>query len=583
MSDPHSVSDNVIHDSEVRAHVEVRRAGESGARRMALTGSHLIIGRNPKAQILLDHTTVSRSHAELVHDPFGRWWVHDLRSTNGTYVNGRNVEEQMLSPGDVIGIGDFTLHLELDAAPVLPDSIFPLPPETDEQEDADNTLVTVMADSARAEHLDAQHLRAVMAMGRRLLERESPTERLREMCEFLVGPDFPAEVAVVIRQRQAGPPKIVSGPFYRSADAARTGRHVSRGVLKALWETREPVLATNALTSTGVRTARGVRRLSTPSRLRLFAVVACPLDATGDKLDSLYVELAPAYGTAEWLTLVSLVNEQYQQADLVWAMRRHVRATAYVERELQMARQIQEGLLPRPLRAAGLDIAFGFEPCRWVGGDYVDAIPMPDGRLFLAVADVCGKGLQAALVASSLHTMVRVTVEAGGSLQQLVQRINGYFCSYLPVHSFVTLVCVALDPATGQMDCINAGHPPAFAVGSDGHVRWLQSQENVALGITHSDIEVERSMLIGDEILVLYTDGLTEVVDEDGRALGQEQLAAQVARIVEERPGDTVDDIRHAIFELLASYRGSQLAIDDSTFLVARRPQRRSTLRMSRS
>ncbi|HQK17992.1 MAG TPA: FHA domain-containing protein [Polyangiaceae bacterium] len=84
---------------DVKGFLEISRVGIPGVQRQTLSGSHLILGRNPQAQIVLDHTTVSRSHAELVFDPFGRWWVHDLRSTNGTYVNGSLVEERMLNPG----------------------------------------------------------------------------------------------------------------------------------------------------------------------------------------------------------------------------------------------------------------------------------------------------------------------------------------------------------------------------------------------------------------------------------------------------------------------------------------------------
>ena len=75
-----------------KGYIEITRSGAPGVQRQQLVGSHLVVGRNPQAQIILDHTTVSRSHAELVHDPFGRWWIHDLRSTNGTYVNGRELQ-----------------------------------------------------------------------------------------------------------------------------------------------------------------------------------------------------------------------------------------------------------------------------------------------------------------------------------------------------------------------------------------------------------------------------------------------------------------------------------------------------------
>ena len=76
----------------------------------------------------------------------------------------------------------------------------------------------------------------------------------------------------------------------------------------------------------------------------------------------------------------------------------------------------------------------------------------PDGRILMSVADVCGKGLQAALIASMLHTMVRATVDNGRPLVELAQRLNKHLCSYLPMHSFVTMVCVALDLGTGRDD-----------------------------------------------------------------------------------------------------------------------------------
>jgi serine phosphatase RsbU (regulator of sigma subunit) len=553
---------------DIKGFLEISRVGESALQRQPLLGSHIIIGRNPNAQIVLDHTTVSRSHAELVYDPFGRWWVHDLRSTNGTYVNGTPVEERMLNPGDSVSVGDFTLRLHIPGVRDRAESIYPMHDAASPiTEDQDATLITVMPKSQEAPHINAIHLTTVMALGRRLMAIEDPAMRLRALCEFVVGGDFPADSAVTIRLRNGKPTKIVSGPFSRDRSAPDPARHVSVGVLKTVWDTREPVLGSN-----GFQSPSGIRRLSMPNSIRQLAVVACPLDADDSKVDVLYVEFPPKYGTAEWLTLVALVAEAFQQAELVWEMRRHVKHSAYVERELQMARQIQDGLVPRSLHFQGLDVAVGFEPCRWVGGDYVDAVLMPDGRVLLAVADVCGKGLQAALVASSLHTMVRATVDAGGTLSRLIQSCNTYLCSYLPEHSFVTMVIVVIDTATGEMEVINAGHPPAFAVSSDGRIRELQSEENVALGMMPTEMDIERSMLIGDEVLVLYSDGLTELVDENQVALGVERFGSGLSEIVRNEPNASVEDYRARVIQMLESYRGSQLAADDSTFLIARRP-----------
>ena len=554
---------------DVKGYLEISRTGETGVHRQPLMGSHLILGRNPNAQIVLDHTTVSRSHAELVYDPFGRWWVHDLRSTNGTYVNGTPIEERMLNPGDTIGIGDFSLRLHVTGARDRADSVYPLPdapPHIAADEDA--TLITVMPKQMVSPQISASHLTTVMALSRRLMSVEDASKRLRTLCEFIVGADFPADSAVTIRLRDGKPTKVISGPFLRDPSTPTQGRQISIGVLKSLWDTREPVLGSN-----GMQIGRGIRRLSMTNVIRPLAVVACPLEMDDKKLDALYVEFPPTYATAEWLTLVVLVSEAYQQAELVWEMRRHVRQSAFVERELQMAKQIQDGLVPRALHFHGLDVSIGYEPCRWVGGDYADVVQMPDGRVLLALADACGKGLQAALVASSLHTMVHATVDAGGNLNQLVHSCNAYLCNYLPEHSFVTMVMVIIDPNTGELEVVNAGHPPPYVISSDGRIRELQSEENVALGMMETEMVIDRSMLIGDEVLVLYSDGLTELVDENQEAFGPERLAQGLGRLVRDEPTSGVEVYRERIVQMLERFRGSQLAADDSTFLVARRPQ----------
>ncbi|MCL2824631.1 MAG: SpoIIE family protein phosphatase [Polyangiaceae bacterium] len=576
------MSTNDSHTSSNKGYVEITRSGVAGTQRHTLDGSHLIVGRNPQAQIVLDHTTVSRSHAELVFDPFGRWWVHDLRSTNGTYVNGTPVEERLLNPGDVIGIGDFTLRIHIPgvrgprerSASQVPISHDVGPPLTS---DDDATLITVLPQIVESPQINASHLTTVMALGRKLMSVEDPAMRLRTLCEFVVGSDFPGDSAVTIRMRDGKPTKVISGPFLRDRATSIPGRQVSIGVLKSLWETREPVLGSNGLFATQFAN-QGIRKIAVPHALRELAVVACPLDIEDNKIDVLYVEFPPSYGSAEWLTVVALAAEAFQQAELVWDMRRHVRQSAFVERDLQMARQIQDGLVPRELHIEGLDVAIGFEPCRWVGGDYVDAVPMPDGRVLLAIADVCGKGLQAALVASSLHTMVHATIDAGGTMSQLMDSCNNYLCSYLPEHSFVTMMLIAVQTATGEIEVINAGHPPAFAVNTDGRIRHLQSEQNVALGMMDSHtmdirMEIERTVLDPDEVVMLYSDGLTELEDENQVPLGEARLSAEVVDIVRREPRATVEQYRERVIQRLKSYRGSKLAADDSTFLVARRPR----------
>jgi len=245
-----------------------------------------------------------------------------------------------------------------------------------------------------------------------------------------------------------------------------------------------------------------------------------------------------------------------------------------VERELEMARQIQQSLVPQQSHFDSLhqqlDVAVGFEPCHWVGGDYADALRMPDGRVLLAIADVCGKGLQAALVASSLHTFVRATVDVGLPLTEVVARLNRYMCRYLADNMFITMLCIAADLSNGDLEVLSAGHPPALVADSNGHVVSLDVGQNVGLGMLDTEMSSGVYRLGPDHILFLYTDGLTEAVNKQREPLGTENLASMLASVVSFHGARGPHAMREAMLNSLRGYRGSLLAHDDTTFLLAR-------------
>ncbi len=566
-----------------KGHLEVVAPQGRHCWRHPLDGNHHLIGRSPKATLRLDHSTVSRLHAELILGPIGHWWLHDLDSTNGTLVNGKTVTERMLSPGDSIGVGDYTLTFQWAGQRQEAPSRIPPPPGSmtsitiagggppsyrEPLSEVEPTVVTMRPDRREAPRISASHISTAMDLERQLMSVEDASARMKTLCCFMVGDDFPGDWAVVVRMRRDEQVRLVGDAVYR-APGFEPQHHISASVLESIWESRQPVLASSRPLA---EPQAGIGQLSLASRERMIAVVACPLKVEDDRVDALYVELAPAYAAAEWLSLVTLIAEAFRQAELVWEVRHHARAAAAVERELEMARQIQEGLVPRAAAFEGLELAIGFQPCHWVGGDYVDAVAMPDGRLLVAIADVCGKGMQAALVASSLHTMVRARADTDDDLLMLAQRVNSHLCRYLPDHSFVTMLCLAIDPQSGQIECVNAGHPPALVADRRGKLRKLQSEQNTALGIIDARFEPQHAALGQGEAMLVYTDGLTELVDENRRQLGEDRLGQEWSAIVAADPDAPVDELQRKLTEMLERYRGSQLATDDSAFLVARWP-----------
>jgi phosphoserine phosphatase RsbU/P len=544
-----------------KGYLEIRLNGGSFSRRV-LSESHVVIGRVPGVQLLLDHHTVSRRHAEMFCDPFGRWWIRDLGSTNGTLVNDEPVTEKVLQPADKISIGDFLLTFFLEP------KIENRPPRGAVALDDDKpTAIRTLMDFDPP-RIAAEHLRNLMEFSRRLINVEDPQERLAQLCHLMIGKEFHASLAVALRIRK-GTPTMLSRPFRPSSHQTDGNPYISRRVISKLQETREPVLAGN-LTSPLPGGPPSVELTMSRDVMALW-VVACPLAIQDEEMDVLYVTLPPDLGSVEWLSLIALAAEVFQQSESAWTARRHAQAHAAIERELDTARQIQRGLVPKKHDFPGFDVAIAFEPCKWVGGDYVDVVPMPDGRMLFAVADVCGKGLQAALVTSSVHTMVRATTDGGRSLPELMERVNKHLCEWLPAHSFVTMVAIAVDPVTGETECVNAGHPPPIAVSAAGSLRFLQSAINPALGVAITTMESQRGTLAPGDVLLLYTDGLTELRNMSKEMLGQERLGDGFLRICMTEGARGVSAISSGLRQLLESFRGDQLPEDDRAFLLVRR------------
>lgn len=245
-----------------------------------------------------------------------------------------------------------------------------------------------------------------------------------------------------------------------------------------------------------------------------------------------------------------------------------------LKRDLEIAREIQRWLLPQaPPAGAGADVAFRTRPANTVAGDFYDAFrrPAPGGegeRLVLVVADVAGKGMPAALLMaafqSSLHTLVQDVVPLGG----LVARLNRYSCAHsLEGRRFTTAFLAELDPATGEMVYVNAGHNPPALRRADGGLEWLEAG-GVPLGILPDAAYEEGAVALapGDE-LVVYTDGVVEAQDWDGAEYGQERLAALLRGL---RTPDAAGTLA-AIMESVDAFVGDAGRTDDTTCLVARR------------
>ena len=531
-----------------------------------LAGDRLLVGRSAEAQLHLTGEGVSRRHAELFRDPFGRWWIRDLGSSNGTLVNGFAVAERMLDQDDVITIGSHTLSMTAsDTAP-------------GEESDIAGPGVTVWAstsaqisslDQAPPPEISASHLDTLMALSRRLQAVESLAERHRLLCSLMVSEQFGGLSAVVIRLDRTDPtaePQTLCSPQTGTAWRGQS-LYITNGLVKALCGEPEPILTRDVEPgNTAVDYAT-----QTPEAAAMSAM-ACPLNVVDAATDALYVMVPPSHATVQWLTLVKLAADLFAQADINWQARRLAHVNAMVEQDLNRGREIQMRLVPSDVKVAGMDLAIRFEPCRWVAGDYVDIVgPTKAGKTLLVVADVCGKGLPAALVASSVHTMVHTFMRAGVDLPHLVAMLNDHLYEHLPANRFVTGVFVLLDPATGKVEQINAGHPAPIVISPDGKRREFVVGHDEPLGLTKVRYKVEEDELDTGHLLAMFTDGLTELQDQSGRMLTSYRLGDHLRQIYASEPEMPAEGVADKLQRVLNAYQGDRLQHDDRTFLLARR------------
>lgn len=249
------------------------------------------------------------------------------------------------------------------------------------------------------------------------------------------------------------------------------------------------------------------------------------------------------------------------------------RATqARIDNELQIARTIQASFLPRDLAGLagprGLALAAWFQPAWEVGGDLYNGFRLDDGRLFLCIGDVAGKGVPAALMMAVTTTLMKAVAASTSDPAKILQRVNRELCAINEEMLFVTLFAAVLTPETGELIFSNAGHNLPLRLRANGRPEWIGDQPGLVLGVEPEfAYTVSRLQLEPGETLLLYTDGLTEAMNAADECFGNEQLLA-VGRA---GGSDTPVQLIERVVTTVAAHVGSAEQSDDLTLLAVKR------------
>jgi sigma-B regulation protein RsbU (phosphoserine phosphatase) len=544
------------------AEIAIQTAG--GTReRYPLVKPRVTVGRSRDSDIFLPDQWLSRHHATIEERADG-YWVSDLKSKNGTLLNGEPVRDWCrLRPGDVITLGEHTLTFCADAEPE----------EEDEAEPEGTRVFSVRELSAinTRPSVDPTELQrqnrvlAILSKAASELVVHRPLDQLFDLVLDLLLEAVAAERGAILLLEGSSSHPVIKASRSRSGDVLT---RISRSIARRAIEERVSLLLPNVLEDVRFRSEDSILA----SGIRSAMVAPLWFSAAGEGRDSViglvYVDSlqhSHPFGEDDLRVLTALANVAAAKIENVRLLEESLEKRR-MEEDMRMAAEIQTGLLPREApKLPGWDVAGCNRPCRTVGGDYYD-FAIEGKRLLLALGDVSGKGTGAALLMTVLRAAVRAHWTEP-SLSDAVARINRTVCQNVPSSKYVTFFLAELDPATGRLRFVNAGHNPPLLVRAQGAVERLEDG-GLVLGmfenVSYDGGTVE--MAPGDT-LVIYSDGVTETWNPEGEEFGEESLLplAIAGRQME------AEELQDAILRELERYEAGARATDDRTLVILKR------------
>ena len=537
----------------------------------------ITLGRSARNDLCIPDPFASRVHAEVRREG-DEYFLQDLGSANGTVYNGLTVEGTVpLTAGGRIQIGeteiifdDGTYNSSMGAT-MITDNTGSMPEATIALTSADRTtsglLEAIEGARTKPEEItttrkEGDLLALISKVGITLLASATLNETLEQIVS-LVFEAVPADRCLLM-MRDEGSQELRVGVARLRDRVGEVGEiRVSRNVLDEVVMRGKSVLTSDAQHdprfASGTVVLQGIR-----------SVLAVPLGVSEKVFGIIYADSPIADGrfTEDHLkvltTLASVAAIRVENARLAEARLQQER----LERELQLAMEIQQRFQPTaPPVVPGYELQGISFPCYEIGGDYYDFIQREDGRLVIALGDVSGKGTAAALLMSSLHASVHAQAGSHETLSETISAVNRYLADNIPANRFVTLFYAELDPASGALSFLNAGHNPPLIVHAAGTVEQLASG-GLPLGIKrNAEYREGRTQMQMGDVLVIYSDGVTEAASPSGEEFGPTRLYEVVSRNIDASAAGVRDRIESALTKFS---QGTQAA-DDITLVIVKR------------
>jgi len=522
-----------------------------------LDGASHGIGRSSRNAIHVPDGTISKDHAEITRRG-DRYFIRDLGSRNGTRVNGADALEPVeIKPGDRLEVG----HVQMTVTDQEPTQRLRYN-EASMVGTSFRVRVDQILDRQVKTGAGASQLVHLLAEAGRMLVLPRP---LKETCDQIlefVEKAVPAARHILLLQ-QGSSDEPVQIAARSQGGRANQPLALSRSIMKTVLEDCTAVLTRDAASDPRFQ---GQHSIVTQS---VHSAMAVPLFDNERVLGLIYVdshEVGVSFDHEQLEVLTLLANMaavKISNARLLEAEQ----ASARMAQELATATQIQRGLLPpRPPKLEGWDLDVFLETCYEVGGDLYDFYVRPDGKLMFMLGDVTGKGMGAALLMSSFLASARVLYDTCQDPAELATRLGGIIFRTTDPIRFVTGFVGCLDPASGTLRYVNAGHPsPALVL--DGTVRTLEST-GVPFGIMPAFPYAAETVVIQPrEVFALFSDGIPEA--QRGEDLFDDRRLHEL--LLAGSPTASLDALRERVIEGVREFMGEEPRTDDITLVLIRR------------
>lgn len=509
-------------------------SGRGQSRQAELNAKGTIVGRSARCDVVIEGRDISREHARVFQDPFGRWIFEDLGSSNGIFYNGRRVEACAVLAGEPVVIGPFSLTIREPADKQIRLDFI----------EGSNIVVEDFETEVfygKGKEVDSsvrpfpEHLGEITEL---LGELKSPASLYPAVCRHIAW--APKTAAVVLRVPGRGKalpktPDVLAFYFGHNpedAEAVVADRsfpnalafRLSHRVLEEALSTGEAAMAKSIYSSDAEITTTVVDEHSPR------AVICAPLGDVAEKVDLLYVDI-PIGSTAparpeEMFEFVRAVSRDIIETRKNLLPMQIKAESSRLDHEISLGQELASRLAPTvPEGITGIDAAVRYEPVMWVGGDYCDVWSVSGEKLAFAVGKISGKGLEAATAMSNLRAVLRTTISFCNDLADVMKHVNSYLIDNLPKGMRVSMLLGLLETAKGTLQFVNAGGPQPFAVQSKTSVLALGEPESTALGSADARFETKAGTIKQGCELIVFTEGIINAASRKGERFGVKRLA----------------------------------------------------------